>query len=149
MFGEGSERPADLRELALSLSERARVPAEWAEGRGSRHRKVLIGVGVTGVVAGGVAGITALADSTPLITGIAGFLAGTAAAVSSTLDAKNNAAFQFAQGAEYQAIAQRFEALAIAPTEPTREQLDQLIERWARCGARSPGGPTAGGAPST
>jgi hypothetical protein len=132
------ECPGDggLRGLACSYGAEARERGDHAVGLGKRHRFVHFAVGIVAVIAGVVAGITGLAESNSLVTGIAGFTASALAGTATRLDAERLARFHFAQAADYGAIGRLFETLATAPAEPTRNELDDLIGGFARIQGR-------------
>jgi hypothetical protein len=127
---------SDLRELAKLYGEELDRSKKKAYRLGSHHRVVQVGVGVFAVVAGVVAGVTGLAETNPLITGIAGFTASALAAITPTLDAKRLASFHFSQAGEYDTIGKRFEVLATGAKEPSEDELNSLIDQIAASKAR-------------
>jgi hypothetical protein len=133
----------DLRELARHYSDTIGDKQKRSHHLGKLHRNIYRAMGVGAVAAGVVAGVTGLAESNPLLTGIAGFGASALVAITPKLDAQRLGRFHFARAAEYGAIARHFEILAIAPAEPTLSQMDDLSERLARCEARAHDDPPA------
>jgi hypothetical protein len=137
----------DLRELARHYSVKVEKKQKRSHNLGKRHRTVYFAMGIGAVAAGVVAGVTGLAESNPLLTGIAGFGASALAAITPKLDAERLGRFHFARAAEYGAIARHFEILAIAPAEPTSSKIDDLSEGLARCESRALDDPLASQSP--
>jgi len=126
-----------LRGLACRYGREAREQRAEAVKYGQRHRKAHFAVGISAVIAGVIAGIAGLAEDAPLLTGIAGFGASALAGIGTKLDAERLARFHFSQAADYGQVARLFETLATGTAEPTRDELDRLVSRFAQVQGRS------------
>jgi hypothetical protein len=126
-----SETP-DLRALAKLWAEEMEESRKRAYHLGNQHRWEYVTVAVLGVIAGAVAGATGLAHSTPLVTGIAGFVASGLAALAVPLNAKNLARFHYSQAGRYDVIGRRFKVLAVGRCEPMKADILALVDELAR-----------------
>jgi hypothetical protein len=122
-------RVRGLRGLAALYCEQAWDQMKKANRLGRRHRTVHFSLGILAAVVAAVAGTAGITEAAPALTGVAGFTASALALIATRLDAERLARFHFSQGAEYGAISRLFQDLAKAPGDPTKEQVDALVER--------------------
>jgi hypothetical protein len=122
-------RVRGLRGLAALYCDQSWEYMRMANRLGRRHRSVHFSIGIAAALFAAVAGTAGIAEWSPIVTGIAGFAASALALMATRLDAERLARFHFTQGADYGAISRLFQGLVKSPAEPTRKQLDDLVER--------------------
>jgi hypothetical protein len=120
----------DLRALARRRAYVIRCEELKARDTAVRHHGVMYCTGVTGVVAGGLAGVAVVADAYPWVAGVGAFLAGAASGAQTVLRSQTLANQQWLRRAGLGRLAQDYETTATAKEEPTKAEMNALAKRW-------------------
>jgi hypothetical protein len=125
---------ANLSFRALHAKNRRRCEAkERSQARASRrwarwHQLVHYGIGISGVVAGALAGVSGIANTHPTLVAAAAFVAAAAAGLVTVLNEKKAIKGHWNRNAGLEQLAQKYENLSLGEREPTRADLDALAE---------------------
>jgi hypothetical protein len=130
-FGQSTHIPKRLRSLALTRASEAwdahRNAKVWAQ----RHQVAHNVVGIGGIAAGAIAGLTILAEWVPLVPIVAAFAASVLAGVQTFIKSQRLADMHWKQRAGFGRLAQDYEAAAAADGGPTEAELNELAKRRA------------------
>jgi hypothetical protein len=129
---QASTAGGGLRETALEYERQA-----WEDHRShDKHARwahwTHLGVGGIGVVAGVVAGGSAIADEHTTLVVIAAFISALAVGLQTFLNPGKSASDNWRRAAGLATVSRRWHVVATAPEEPTKEQFNELLGEWEK-----------------
>lgn len=127
-FKWGHQEPEPKTALERIIRD-AQQFSDSARKTGSRNESIYYSIGIVGVVAGFLAGLSATSGSWQAVSGVGGVIAGLAAAVQTFLRRLEKSRFQYDNSAMAAEIALAGRILADRPQPPTEAELVKLAER--------------------
>jgi hypothetical protein len=125
-----SQAPSGLRAVALDNKRLSERDSKSAKKHGHWANRIRLVAGSVGLLAGIVAGTAAIGESRPLLAGFAAFIAAFAAGLLSFLNPERHATKNWTRAAALRALSQRWSALANAAEEPTKQEIDELLDEY-------------------
>jgi hypothetical protein len=89
-----------------------------------------LGIGVIGVAAGVVAGGSAIADKRATFVAVAAFISALVVGLQTFLNPGKSADDNWRRAAGLATVSRKWNAMAIAPEEPTKEEFNKLLAEW-------------------
>lgn len=138
---EGAERgeappavqaPDNLREAASNYAKQAWEGHESHDKHAHWAHWTRLALGVLGVVAGVLAGGSALADKDTTVVASAAFISAIIVGLQTFLNPGKNAEDNWRRAAGLATVSRKWQRMASAAEEPTREEFNRLLEEWEK-----------------